>query len=154
MEDEGGQTMPLQDHMKLISVDDHLIEPPGVWQDRLSARHRELGPRVEETDDGRQVWVYEGRVYTNGGLNAVAGKDPSQFGMDPVRYDQMLPGCYDPVERLKDMDVDGTWAALCFPTFPKFAGTTFLEGDDKDLALACVQAFNDFVLDEWCATAS
>ncbi|WP_432194238.1 amidohydrolase family protein [Streptomyces sp. bgisy027] len=144
--------MPLRDHMKLISVDDHLIEHPKVWFDRLSAKDRETGPRIIENGDGRQVWTYEGRIYPNIGLNAVVGKDPSEWGWDPVRYDDMLPGCYNPVERLKDMDVDGVYAGMAFPSFPGFAGTVFLRADDKDLALRCVRAYNDFVLDEWSAT--
>jgi predicted TIM-barrel fold metal-dependent hydrolase len=141
--------MPLQESMKLISVDDHLIEHPRVWQDRLPAAYRDAGPRIVETPEGHHVWMYEGRRYLNIGLNAVAGKDPREFGRNPVRYDEMLPGCYDPVERIKDMDLDGVWAALAFPTFPRFAGTTFNEGDDPTLALLCVKAYNDFVLDEW-----
>jgi predicted TIM-barrel fold metal-dependent hydrolase len=59
----------------------------------------------------------------------------------------------DPVARLKDMDVDRVWAQLCYPSFPKFAGTQFLKGQDRDLAFMCVQAYNDFVLEEWCASA-
>jgi predicted TIM-barrel fold metal-dependent hydrolase len=162
--------MPLQDHMKLISVDDHLVEHPRVWEDRLPARFRDAGPRVVETESsfalggeiggnlgatskGAQVWMYEGRVYPQLGLNAVAGRDPKDYGLEPVRYDEMIPGCYDPVERVKDMDLDGVQAAMCFPSFPRFSGTVFLEGHDKELALLCVQAFNDFVLDEWCAGA-
>ncbi|WP_095046556.1 amidohydrolase family protein [Streptomyces sp. WM6386] len=144
--------MPLRDDMKLISVDDHLIEHPRVWADRLAAKDRDAGPRIIENDEGSQVWTYEGRVYPNIGLNAVVGKDPTEWGWDPVRYDDMLPGCYDPAERLKDMDVDGVYAGMAFPSFPRFAGTVFLEGQDKGLALRCVQAYNDFVLDEWSAT--
>jgi predicted TIM-barrel fold metal-dependent hydrolase len=144
--------MPLQDHMRLISVDDHLIEHPMVWQDRLPAAYREQGPRIVETPEGHQVWMYEGRRYTNIGLNAVAGKDPIDYGLDPVRYDQMIPGCYDPQERLKDMDLAGVYSGLCFPTFPRFAGTTFGEGTDRELSLLCTQAYNDFMIDEWSAT--
>ena len=44
-------------------------------------------------------------------------------------------------------------AALCFPSFPRFAGTVFLKASDKELALLCVQAWNDFMIDEWCASA-
>jgi predicted TIM-barrel fold metal-dependent hydrolase len=144
--------MPLQPEMKLISVDDHLIEHPNVWQDRLPDAYKEAGPRIIENESGQQLWKYEDRLSSNIGLNAVAGKDPTQFGMDPIRYDQMIPGCYDPGERLKDMDIDGVHSGLCFPTFPRFAGTTFNEGTDKELALLCSQAYNDFVLDEWSAT--
>ncbi|MFF5010453.1 amidohydrolase family protein [Streptomyces phaeochromogenes] len=166
--------MPLQDHMQLISVDDHLIEPPSLWTDRLPKKFQEAGPRIVEMDVSEntgddamvatlfnaggatkkrlaEVWTYEGRVYPNIGLNAVAGKPPEEYGMDPTRYDDMLPGCYDVHARVTDMDIDGVQAALCFPTFPRFSGTLFLEGKDPELALLSVRAWNDFHLDEWAA---
>jgi predicted TIM-barrel fold metal-dependent hydrolase len=62
-------------------------------------------------------------------------------------------GCYDPAQRVKDMDLDGVHAALCFPSFPSFGGGVFQRAKDKELALACVRAWNDFQLDEWCAAA-
>jgi predicted TIM-barrel fold metal-dependent hydrolase len=139
--------------MKIISVDDHLIEHPRVWQDRLPASLRENGPRIVEDEQGHHVWHYDGGVYPQIGLNAVAGKDPEDYGMDPVRYDDMIPGCYDPVQRVEDMDLDGVHAALCFPSFPGFAGGVFARAPDKDLALHCVRAYNDFHVDEWCAAA-
>jgi predicted TIM-barrel fold metal-dependent hydrolase len=145
--------VPLQNDMQIISIDDHLIEHPRVWSDRLPDKHKEDGPRIIETEQGHHVWVYEGNVFPQIGLNAVAGKDPHEYGMDPVRYDDMIPGCYDPAQRIKDMDLDGVEAALCFPSFPGFAGGNFQRAKDKDLALLCVQAWNDFHLDEWCATA-
>lgn len=150
--------MPLQPWMKLLSTDDHLIEPPRLWSDRLPARYREAGPRIVEQSRGEgrapaEVWVYEDRIYPYIGLNAVAGKRPEEFGLEPTRYDEMIPGCYDPKARIRDMDLDGVWGALCFPSFPGFSGHVFLDGQDRELALLCVQAWNDFVLDEWCATA-
>ncbi|RSN64336.1 amidohydrolase family protein [Actinomadura sp. WAC 06369] len=150
--------MPLQPWMKLLSTDDHLIEPPHVWTDRLPERYREEGPRIvdlprENGGPPSEVWRYEGRLYPNIGLNAVAGKSPEEYGIDPTRYDEMIPGCYDPRARLADMDVDGVWGAMCFPSFPRFAGTVFLEGEDRELAHLCVRAWNDYVLDEWCAAA-
>ncbi|ORB32267.1 amidohydrolase family protein [Mycolicibacterium parafortuitum] len=145
--------MPLQDWMKIISVDDHVIEHPRVWQDRLPERMRDDGPQIIETAEGHHVWRYEGQLYPQIGLNAVAGKPPSEYGMEPVRYDQMIPGCYDPVERVKDMDIDGVHAALSFPSFPGFGGGVFQRAKDRDLALACVRAWNDFQVDEWCAAA-
>jgi Predicted metal-dependent hydrolase of the TIM-barrel fold len=144
--------MPLQDDMKLISTDDHVVEHPRVWSDRLPARYRDVGPRIVE-DGGAQVWDFEGRRYPQIGLNAVAGRPREEYGLEPTRYDELRPGCYDPVARIADMDIDGVQAQLCFPTFPKFAGTVFLKADDKDLSLLCVQAYNDFMLDEWCGAA-
>ncbi|MDG4669108.1 amidohydrolase family protein [Mycobacterium sp. 236(2023)] len=144
--------MPLQDEHQIVSVDDHLVEHPRVWQDRLPAKYRESGPRIIERD-GNHLWSYEDVVYPTIGLNAVAGKPMQDWGMDPVRYEDMIPGCYDPAARIADMDLDGTQAALCFPSFPGFAGGTFQRAHDKELALLCVQAWNDFYIDEWCATA-
>jgi predicted TIM-barrel fold metal-dependent hydrolase len=150
--------MPLQPDMKLISVDDHLIEHATVWHDRLPLKYRADGPRIvtEPNPAGgppHEVWHYEGRRYPELGLNAVAGRQPQDFGLEPVRYADMIPGCYDPKARLDDMDLDGVHAALCFPTFPHFAGLVFVDGVDKDLAVLSVRAYNDFVIEEWCATA-
>lgn len=144
--------MPLQDHHQIVSVDDHLIEHPRVWLDRLPAKFADTMPRIEE-QDGKHVWVYDGLVYPTIGLNAVAGRDPKDWAMDPVRFEDMIPGCYDPVERLKDMDVDGVQAALCFPSFPGFAGGVFHRSKDRELALECVKGWNDYMVEEWCATA-
>jgi hypothetical protein len=139
--------MPLQDYMKIISVDDHLIEHRNVWTDRLPAKFQDAGPKIIETEQGHHVWQFEGGIYANIGLNAVAGKPPEQYGMEPLRYDDMIAGCYDPVQRLKDMDVDGVQAALCFPSFPGFGGGVFHRAKDRELALACIRAWNDFQLE-------
>jgi predicted TIM-barrel fold metal-dependent hydrolase len=53
-------------------------------------------------------------------------------------------------DRLSSMTANGVDAAVCFPnTLPRFCGQTFLEANDKSLALACVQAYNDWVIEEW-----
>ena len=140
------------DDVQLISVDDHVIEHPRVWLDRLPEKHREAGPQIVEID-GKEMWRLEGQLRPNIGLNAVAGKDPKDFGMDPVRFDEMLPGCYDITKRVEDMNTDGVHVQLCFPSFPGFAGSTFFGMQDKELATLCVQAWNDFIIDEWCAGA-
>jgi predicted TIM-barrel fold metal-dependent hydrolase len=141
----------LTDDAKIISADDHVIEHATVWQDRLPANDRELGPRVV-VEDGLPIWYYESRRYQPLGLDAVAGDDPTEFKLTPKAFENMRPGCYDPIARLADMDEDGVDGSLSFPQFPRFAGQTFLEADDKELALACVRAWNDFMIDEWCAT--
>jgi predicted TIM-barrel fold metal-dependent hydrolase len=63
----------------------------------------------------------------------------------------MRPGSYSQKERLEDMDENHIEASLCFPTFPRFCGQTFSEAEDKELALLCVQAYNDYQVEEWCA---
>jgi predicted TIM-barrel fold metal-dependent hydrolase len=144
--------MPLQEDVQIISVDDHLVEHPRVWLDRLPSRLQDVAPQIKEIDGG-QLWHYDDQVFPTLGLNAVAGKEREKWGTDPIRYQDMIPGCYDPEARLKDMDVDGVHAALCFPSFPGFGGSTFYRAKDKDLAALCLQAWNDFYIDEWCGTA-
>ena len=122
--------MPLQSWMKMVSVDDHLIGHPKVWSDRLPAKFVEAGPRIvdEPAPSGGapiQVWNYQGKRFPAIGLNAVAGKRPEEYGVEPVRYADMIPGCYDPKARLVDMDLDGVHAAANFPSFPRFAGALF-----------------------------
>lgn len=144
--------MALPDDVQVISVDDHVVEHRDVWQDRLPARFKEAGPRSVREADGRDAWWFEGKPSYAIGLNAVAGKPREEYGLDPVSYDDMRPGCYEPKARLEDMDRDGVHAQLCFPSFPGFAGSTFFAAEDKELAAACVSAWNDWMLDEWCGS--
>src|SRR5271169_4421777 len=145
----------LPDSAKLISVVDHVIEHPNVWQDRLPEKYKEAGPRVIEQTEGpeagNEVWLYEGKSYVTHGVSATAGREDIHLNLEPVRFDNMIPGCYDPAARIKDMDADGVHASVCFSTFSRYAGTRFLFGKDKELALLCTQAYNDFILDEWSA---
>src|SRR5262245_19889036 len=134
----------------LFSVDDHIVEPRDVWSKRVPAKYKERAPHVVE-EDGREMWVWEGGQELTMGLNAVAGKPRQEWGMEPARFDDMIPGCYDPHERTKDLLSNGIFASVAFPTLPGFAGRKFETFADKDLAVACVQAWNDFVIDEWCA---
>ncbi len=145
--------MPLRDHHQIISVDDHMIEHPKVWTDRLPQKYQKAGPRIVEDEQGHHIWVFEGRDYPQVGLNAVAGRPPQEYGLEPSRYDDMIPGCYDPAARVLDMDIDGTTAATCYPSFPGFAGGVFIRADDGELAAQCIKAWNDYSVDEWCATA-
>jgi predicted TIM-barrel fold metal-dependent hydrolase len=87
------------------------------------------------------------------GINAAAGKNNAEVTPEPLTYEQMRPGCYDPVARLGDMDQAGVLASLSFPSFPRFCGQIFLEASDKDLALLCVRAYNDWMIEEWCGAA-
>jgi len=132
----------------LISVDDHVIEPGHVWQDRLPTAFRERGPRLK-MHDGHSAWVYDGNVFAHRILHAAAGRAKEEFSPAPISYEDMRPGCYDPVERAADMDRDGVLASLCFPSFPRFCGQTFYEGNDRELAMHCVIAYNDWMIDEW-----
>jgi predicted TIM-barrel fold metal-dependent hydrolase len=132
-----------------FSVDDHIIEPPHLWQDRLPAAYRDVGPRVVELDDGTQAWTFEDQI-----VRTVRGNTRTRDGFDDnplgwARFDEMRPACYDPHARLVEMDDDGIWAQVNFPDFSRFAGHRFITCHDKTLAMLCTKAYNDFVLDEW-----
>jgi predicted TIM-barrel fold metal-dependent hydrolase len=136
----------------IISVDDHLIEPPDLFVGRMPAALVERAPRVVEFEDGRQAWEYEGQLFANVGLNAVAGRPRDEWSMEPARFDEMRPGCYDIHERIKDMDSGGIWSSLCFPSLiAGFCGSVFSRSNDPELGLACLRAWNDWHLDVWAA---
>ncbi len=155
---------------KIISVDDHVVEPAHLWQTWLPERYKERGPRSERRgigtmrhlgggtyeqtfdDDGPKAdcWIYEDLIYINKRHVAAVGYDRDDMTMSPITYDEMRPGCYDPKARLADMDLNWVEASLCFPTFPRFCGQTFTEAKDRELALACIKAYNDWMVLEWC----
>jgi predicted TIM-barrel fold metal-dependent hydrolase len=136
---------------KLFSVDDHIVEPPDVWSTRVPVRFRDDAPRIVDDDDV-QYWLVEGTKMPTVGLNAVAGK-PENWSFDPVRFSDMIPGCYDAKARVEDMRSEGIVASINFPSLPRFGGALFPTLKDLQLADACVRAWNDFMIDEWCATA-
>lgn len=136
----------------LISVDDHVIETPRVWLDRLPSKYHDTAPRMAAGDRGA-VWRYEDRTQPTAGIAVTAGKRKEDFSIAPVSFDEMRPGAYDPIARLEDMDRAGILASLGFPTFAGACGQTFLKAQDRDLAGLCVQAYNDWMIDEWCAAA-
>jgi len=136
----------------LVSVDDHIVEPPNLFEGRLSAKAAERAPYVTHLDDGRDVWMFEGNAMPNVGLNAVAGRVPEEWGLDANTFDQMRPGCFDIHERIRDMNVNGVLGSLNFPSLTGFAGQLFGTCDDKAIALELTQAYNDWHIDEWCGT--
>ena len=118
---------------KLVSVDDHVVEPPHVWERWLPARYRDRGPRVElrgirdidyvgtasyvehfddESPTKVDCWVYEDLVYTHKRMVAAAGYSKEEMTLTPITYDDMRPGCYDPKARLEDMDTSWVEASM------------------------------------------
>ena len=154
----------------IVSVDDHVVEPAHVWQVWLPERYRDRGPRIErrglaglkmvgpaiyeyEFDDDAppcDIWFYEDLIVPHKRHVAAVGFDRDDMTMSPITYDEMRPGCYEPKARVDDMLMNHVDASLCFPTFPRFCGQTFLEAKDMELAMACVLAYNDWMVEEWC----
>jgi predicted TIM-barrel fold metal-dependent hydrolase len=134
----------------IISVDDHVVEPPHTFEGRLPVASQDRAPRIVETRRGHQVWEFEGSRYTQVGMNAVAGRRPETVAVEPFRFDQMRPGCYDVDARVRDMDLNGVWASVNFPSqITGFCGSVFFGASDRTLGHACVRAWNDWLFDEW-----
>jgi predicted TIM-barrel fold metal-dependent hydrolase len=151
----------------IISADDHVIEPPDLFETRLPAKFREEGPRVVKLPwelgpnfargnirpggDGPPVdfWQVEGKHLVVPRLEIGAGMDPELVDHKPMDYEEMPASCYQVKERLRAMDEARIERSLCFPNIVRFAGQMFLWLDDKELALAGVRAYNDFMVDEW-----
>ena len=136
------------DELILVSVDDHVVEPPDMFIGRLPKKYEAEAPHLVRTDDGFDVWKFRQYTIPNSALNAIAGRPKEEYGLEPQGLDEIRPGCYDVHERVKDMSAGGLLAQMCFPTFPGFAGRLFAT-DDPDFSLALVRAYNDWHIDAW-----
>ena len=155
---------------KIISVDDHIVEPADVWTSRMPAKYKDAAPHIVRKDmpdvtfvGGKLTvneggggapadwWIYEKLQRPLLRVDSAVGVPRDEVTMKGVTYEDMRPGSYRQKERLEDMDENHIEASLCFPTFPRFCGQTFTEAEDKELALLCVKAYNDYQVEEWCA---
>ncbi len=140
------------DDLILVSVDDHVVEPPEMWEGRLAARWKERAPRLGHKPDDTDGWVFAGQQVPNIGLNAVAGRPPEEYGMEPTSLAQLREGNYDVDRRVDDMNAAGILGSMCFASMCGFCGELFARQPDKDLAHAMVQAYNDWHIDTWCGS--
>jgi predicted TIM-barrel fold metal-dependent hydrolase len=138
----------------VISADDHIVEPPHVFEGRVPQKFADRAPRVIEKEDGTETWVYDGTELPNVGFNAVVGRPVDEWRMEPTRFDEMRTGAWDIHHRIADMDVNGIYASLNFPSFlPGFAGQRLQQvTSDTELAMAAVRAWNDWHLEEWAGS--
>ena len=84
------------------------------------------------------------------GMNAVAGRRPETVKIEPFRFEQMRPGCYDIEARVRDMDLGGIWAMLNFPSqITGFCGSVFAGANDPAVGIDSVRAWNDWLFTEW-----
>ena len=154
----------------IVSLDDHVVEPPDVWTQRLPAKYRDVGPHVVMAPAGTPIldgggyreapgtdgpdvawWFYEDQQYSVKRLIAAAGYPADEIGFDGITFDDMRPGCWQPQARLDDMTMNHVEASLAFPNYPRFCGQIFLKAKDRELARLCVEAYNDWQVEEWCA---
>ena len=117
---------PVEVRYTIISVDDHLVEPPGMFEGRLPSQFQSRAPKVVVNENGHEVWEFEGQRFTQVGMNAVAGRQKSMKNLEPTKFSDMRKGCWDINERVRDMDINGVWASMNFPSMiTGFCGRVF-----------------------------
>jgi uncharacterized protein len=137
----------------VISVDDHIQESPDVWTRRLSkAKWADRIPHLERQPDRTERWVVDGRPLSlpGAGLSGALMGDRNRV---PQTWEEVPRAAYVPAERLRAMDADGIAYSVLYPTVAGAAGENFGRLTDADLELACVQAYNDWLIEEWASTS-
>jgi predicted TIM-barrel fold metal-dependent hydrolase len=137
------------DDMILVSVDDHVVEPPDMFDKHAPQELKDKMPKLVEKH-GAAFWIFEDIYVPSIGLNAVVGRPRSEYGMEPQLYEHMRKGCWDVDARIDDMNVNGILGSLNFPSFAAPGGTTLLKAKDKKMALRATQVYNDWHIDGWC----
>jgi predicted TIM-barrel fold metal-dependent hydrolase len=138
------------DDLILVSVDDHVVEPPDMFDRHVPKKWAGEVPRLITNDEGHQNWVFQGASVGMMGMNAVVGWPVDEWGMDPSSLAEMRPGSYDVHERIRDMNRNGVLGTMCFPTFPGFSAL-HLTRPRNEIAHVMVQAYNDWHIDEFAA---
>jgi predicted TIM-barrel fold metal-dependent hydrolase len=136
----------------IVSVDDHVVEPPDMFHDHMPKHLLDKAPRLIRVREG-DGWEFEGMRMPNFGLNAVVGRPQEEYGFEPASYEDIRKGTFDLKARVDDMNVNGILGSICFPSFPTFAGAYFLGAKDKELAKIVVSAYNDWHVHGWCGQA-
>jgi len=136
------------DDMILVSIDDHVVEPPDMFAHHVPAKYADQAPHVVTDERGVDQWIYQGKVTGVSGLNAVVSWPAEEWGRDPAGFAEMRPGVYDVHERVRDMDRNGILASMCFPTFAGFSARHLNHFKDP-VTVVMVQAYNDWHIDEW-----
>ena len=135
----------------ILDADAHVNEPPDLWQSRVPQRLRARAPKVLRTETG-DVWSFDdGKRLRPLGLTATAGLSYLQFRAEGYRYETIRPGSFDPRARLADLDADGIWAQVLYPSVTLAGARTY--ADDRELQVACVRAYNEWLAD-FCAEGS
>ena len=112
------------DDMILVSIDDHVVEPPDMFARHMPAKYADLAPKIVISETGEQQWEFQGIAAGTMALNAVVGWPKEDWGLDPVSFAEMRPGTYNVNERVRDMNCNGVLASMCFPTFAGFSGAS------------------------------
>ncbi|HEX3453654.1 MAG TPA: amidohydrolase family protein, partial [Gaiellaceae bacterium] len=135
----------------VISADSHLMEPKDLFVERMPEPLRDRAPRVLPGKDGGDGWSWDGgppaRTF---GLEAVAGQkvQGAENRSEGLTWEQVLPGNYDGTAALVDMDRDSVDASVLY-SGP--IGLSSFAIPDRELGVAVMQTYNDWLLEDYCA---
>jgi predicted TIM-barrel fold metal-dependent hydrolase len=127
----------------ILDADAHVNEPPNLWQEAVPAQWRERAPKVVKTETG-DIWHFDGgREKWPVGLTATAGLSVFQYSPAGQSYERMRPGSFDRDARLRDMDADGIFAQVLYPSVTLRGAKIY--SSERELQLACVRAYNEWI---------
>ena len=131
----------------IIDTDTHVVEPPDLWTSRVSSKWGDLVPHVAWDDDREaEVWFSGGQPLGAVGAPAMAGWH--EFPpFHPRRFEDTDPAAWDAKQRAALMDRYNIQSQILYPNVAVFDAKTILAMDDTELQLACIQAYNDFLVD-------
>lgn len=137
-------------YYRVISADNHLIEPPDTFSARLPSRFRDRSPRIMRASDGGDGWSFDGQEPKQTfGLDAAASLNYQITKKGGLKFEELMPGHSNGQAHLEDMQLDGIDASVIFPE----ATVQAYVMPDRELALACMRAYNSWLVDEFCAAA-
>jgi uncharacterized protein len=137
----------------VISVDDHVVEPPDLWTRRMSrAKWGDRVPHVAEQPSGTERWVIDGLVRESPSL-AATGALSRERGSEPQTWSEVPQSAYDPHARLAVMDSDGVDYSVLYPSAAGASGEVICAVKDLDLQAECARVYNDWIIDVWAAAS-
>ena len=135
---------------EIVSADAHVLEPTDIWDTWLPKQYRDKAPKLVKDVDGGDAWLFAGAADPDPiGLVSTPGMAWDDFRWTGITYEQARAGCYNGAERLKDMDLDGVDAEILFP--PQRTIGHFLGDEDDDFVRTGIEAYNNFLYDEFMA---
>jgi predicted TIM-barrel fold metal-dependent hydrolase len=140
-------------YKKVISSDSHVVEPPYLWEQRMN--RQKWGDAIPELrkggeDDPTDWWYFDNLKFGPTGNISAAGKrftNPKEIIQAGV-FDNVRPGGFIPEEHVKDMDIDGVWGGVLYPS----TGLPLYGMENNDLLRDVFSAYNDW-LAEFCSAA-
>jgi predicted TIM-barrel fold metal-dependent hydrolase len=115
--------------LRVISSDDHLMEAPGLWEDRLKGADKDRAPRYWKDETGFHLTV-DGQDYDVPGL--------------PPEFPEGREGYWDVSKRIADMDAEGIDASIVYHG----RLNSLIRMADKDFWFRCVDVCNEWAA-EW-----